>query len=121
MTTCSAITRSGSRCQARPINGGSFCFFHDPERQQERRAASARGGKAETSGSEAVREIRGSLAELYRDVLAGVLDRQRAAVLCQIGGQQLRALQVEADLAENGELLARLAALEAALQDGEAS
>jgi hypothetical protein len=42
---CAATTRSGP-CQAKPLNGSPFCFFHDPDKAEERKAASVSGGKA---------------------------------------------------------------------------
>lgn len=47
MTTkhCEATTSTtGARCTVPPLSGSRFCFFHDPDRKQERLAASQRGG-----------------------------------------------------------------------------
>ncbi len=43
---CSATSKSGEQCEAQPVNGSEFCFFHHPDKAEERKAASAAGGKA---------------------------------------------------------------------------
>jgi hypothetical protein len=43
---CIATTKSGTPCRTRPQQGSEFCYFHDPNRKEERLAASAAGGKA---------------------------------------------------------------------------
>ena len=41
---CHGTTKTGSPCDAAPLNNSDFCFFHDPARSEERLAASRRGG-----------------------------------------------------------------------------
>src|SRR5262245_14467302 len=41
---CSHRTREGNACHATPQAGKPYCFFHDPERAQERTAARRQGG-----------------------------------------------------------------------------
>ena len=43
---CKADTKRGKPCGAWAVNGSDFCFWHDPARVEERRAARAKGGKA---------------------------------------------------------------------------
>jgi len=42
---CRAVKPDGSRCQAAPLPGSDFCFFHDPSKAVERREAQALGGR----------------------------------------------------------------------------
>jgi hypothetical protein len=42
---CEATKPDGSPCAARTQEGQNFCFFHDPEKADERRAAQVRGGE----------------------------------------------------------------------------
>ena len=42
--SCQATKPDGSRCQAAALPGSGFCFFHDPARAAERRAAQSFGG-----------------------------------------------------------------------------
>ena len=45
---CTATKENGEPCRSKPLNGSEFCFFHDPDRAEERKAASSAGGKAGT-------------------------------------------------------------------------
>lgn len=40
---CKHIKTDGKRCKARPLTGSLYCFFHDPDKAIERRAAQKRG------------------------------------------------------------------------------
>jgi hypothetical protein len=42
---CKATKKDGSPCPAPILAGAEFCFTHDPDRAEERKAASARGGR----------------------------------------------------------------------------
>ena len=42
--SCQATKPDGSRCQAAALPGSDFCFFHDPAKAVERRAAQSFGG-----------------------------------------------------------------------------
>lgn len=40
---CKHMKEDGQRCKARPLTGSLHCFFHDPDKAIERRAAQKRG------------------------------------------------------------------------------
>ena len=42
---CKATTAGGSTCQAIALPESDYCFFHDPSKATERRAAQAQGGR----------------------------------------------------------------------------
>lgn len=42
---CSASKGDGSNCKVLAVEGSDFCFFHDPSRSEERRAAQSLGGR----------------------------------------------------------------------------
>jgi hypothetical protein len=42
---CAATTPDGNSCQARPLGGSDLCYFHNPDKAQDRKLASQRGGK----------------------------------------------------------------------------
>jgi hypothetical protein len=44
--TCSKIKNNGRRCQAMAMQGSLYCFFHDPAKRTERKAAQRQGGQA---------------------------------------------------------------------------
>ncbi len=43
---CIAITKRGTPCRAKPLQGSELCLYHDPNTKRDRTAASAVGGKA---------------------------------------------------------------------------
>ena len=45
---CSHQTKNGKQCNATPQKAKDFCFFHDPERAEERTAARRQGGVTST-------------------------------------------------------------------------
>jgi hypothetical protein len=45
ISRCRATNSKGQPCKSRVMNSSRYCFFHDPKRQAERRAAQSRGGK----------------------------------------------------------------------------
>jgi hypothetical protein len=42
---CEAVTKRGEPCQGWALDGGRFCWAHDPDKAADRRAASAKGGR----------------------------------------------------------------------------
>ena len=42
--SCKAMKPDGSSCQAAALPGSGFCFFHDPTKAEDRRAAQSAGG-----------------------------------------------------------------------------
>ncbi len=43
---CTGVTKRGTPCGAKPLVGSQFCYYHDPTREKDRKAASAAGGRA---------------------------------------------------------------------------
>ena len=89
---CSATTSDGRPCGARPLRGGRFCRFHDPDRKTEHLRISARGGAASwrtrlerVAGDTAVGGLLAYLTEIMADLRRPGLEpeavgRLRAAV-----------------------------------------
>jgi hypothetical protein len=50
-TTCTFVKQSGDRCQARRLNGSTFCYFHSPGTVADRAAARRRGGRNRHAGT----------------------------------------------------------------------
>ena len=114
MGVCAGIKRDGTRCTASASPGAQWCYNHDPARQSERRRNAARGGKAKASGELA--NIKGRLSDLADGVLEERVDKGVAAVASQVLNVYLRAVSVELKAREQLELVERLEALEAALE-----
>lgn len=49
---CCQTSKNGNPCQADPQTGKPYCFFHDPEQQQQRAAARKHGGEVRSHGAE---------------------------------------------------------------------
>jgi hypothetical protein len=51
---CQAKKTDGSSCKTAALPGSTFCFFHDPARQEQRTAARRAGGKSRRKKAAAV-------------------------------------------------------------------
>ena len=113
---CTAKTAKGHPCRAAAGDTG-FCFWHDPERTGERRAAQAKGGKMRhgrhlvtLGGSDPVTirtvgDVVTLLERAVNDVLGLENSIARARCLGYLGGVIVKALEM-------GELEERLAEIE---------
>jgi hypothetical protein len=59
--TCSAIAKSGSRCQRPALAGKQHCLMHDPESAELRREASRKGGHARSNAARAAKVMQPAL------------------------------------------------------------
>jgi hypothetical protein len=112
--TCAATKRNGEPCTLPSTGASGLCWAHDPANAERRRRGQSRGGKNKPS-----RELAGikqRLSDLADDVLEGRQDKGVAAVASQVLNVYLRALSVELRAREQLELIARLEAIEEALE-----
>ena len=112
---CAAITRAGERCKLEATSG-SYCWSHAPENAEECKWRAQRGGKARVGASGELEEIKRRLSDLATDVLEDRIDKGTAAVAGQLLNTYIRAVSVELKVREVTELVARLEALEGALE-----
>jgi hypothetical protein len=75
--TCSAIAKSGSRCERPALAGKQHCLMHDPESAELRREAGRKGGHAR---SNAARAAKAMPAALTSDELLVTLSRAMVKV-----------------------------------------
>ena len=118
MAACSFIKPSGERCRARPMRSEQWCYVHHPDLEAKRRAASRKGGHRGGRGrpQTELANIKARLSDLADDVLEGRQDKGVAAVASQVLNVYLRAVSVELKVREQLELIERLEALEAGLE-----
>ena len=117
---CAAITRAGGRCKS-VATLGSHCWNHAPEKVEARKQRARRGGKTGGNGrssglsetAEAKRWIKGLVARL----LKGEVERGVAATAFMGLGTLARYIELERRLIEQEELVARMEALEAGLDE----
>ena len=116
MALCSGIRADGGRCRAQAMRNSAYCIGHDPDQAEARRRRASKGGKRGGRGrpQAELADIKRRLSDLADDVLEGRQDKGVAAVASQVLNVYLRAVSVELKVKEQGELLERLEALEAA-------
>lgn len=117
-TSCAAKTASGSRCRAAALDGSRYCFFHDPDRATERRAAQVAGGRQGTMKTlaadvpdvavETSQDVVRLLAATINDVRKGRMDPRVANAVGYLANVLLKAV-------DQGDVEARLAMLESAV------
>lgn len=117
---CQAPKADGSPCQATPLSGSRFCFFHDPDRANERQAgrqAGGRTGRAATLPTDSeFMDIKTSadvvvlLSDTINRVRVGEIDPRVGNCVGYLAGVVMKAL-------EQGEAEERLKALEAAVDN----
>ena len=115
---CTYVLPDGRLCRATPLRDGPFCFWHDPESEEEaaearrlgglrRRREKALSGAFDFAGLGSIETIRRVLEVATIDALGLDNGIARSRVLISAAVAATRLL-------ETGELEARIAALEAA-------
>ncbi len=108
---CSAITRSGGRCQ-KPADGPhGLCWTHDPQNAERRKKMASRAGRARPNRE--LQAVKVKLRDLADRVLDGEIQRADAIAAGQILNVWLRATELQRKALETEELLERLQDLEA--------
>jgi hypothetical protein len=120
---CSFIKPDGTTCKATCLPSSTFCYFHDPAKEQERTEARRRGGRTrsqrpallsvtstEDVSLESVADVLKLLAQTATDVRKDAIDPKRANRLAYIASVGLRAI-------EGADFEARLQRLEALAQE----
>jgi hypothetical protein len=114
MRVCSGIKADGTRCKAQPMRDSEYCLNHDPDRAEENRRRSSKGGRRGGRGRKQVElsNIKAQLQGLADGVLDGSVERADAAVASQILNVLLRAITVELQVRDHQEFVQRLESLE---------
>ena len=112
-TRCRGVRRDGTPCGAQAGPSG-WCWAHDPDHEEARRAARSRGGKGKATARRldklvpaTLKPVVGTLLDALEEVHQGDLDPKRASAMAALAGAVGR-------LYQTGVLEERLAALEAA-------
>jgi hypothetical protein len=116
---CDGVTREGSGCRARPVASSRFCFFHDPDRQAERKAAQRAGGQKKRTAVlaesipdaplKSAEDAVALLADTINQVRRGELDPKVANAVGYLTGLLMKGVR-------ETEIERRLTALEAAVK-----
>ncbi len=118
MARCSGITRAGTACKGIPIDGSGYCYVHHPDHAEERRRHGSKGGKRGGRGrpSSELARLQGRFEELAEGVLSGAVERGVGAVAGQLLNGARACVRDGLAAREQEELVARLEALEEALE-----
>jgi hypothetical protein len=118
LARCAAIKPNGERCKVEAIPDAEWCWSHHPDYEEARRRRASRGGKRGGRGrpQAELANMKERLSDLADDVLEGKVDKGAAAVAGQLLNTYLRAVSVELKAREQLELIERLEALEAAVE-----
>ena len=118
-TGCQALTKDGKPCTATPTKGGCYCWWHDPEHQEEAHAArllGARTGRMTALGAAPELDLRSpqkvleAASVVATAVLRGRVDPKIGNCLAVLFGTALRAADqdLEDRMREIEELVAGL-------------
>ncbi len=118
MARCAARKANGERCKVVAIPDAEWCWSHHPDYEEQRRRRASKGGKRGGRGRPSVELVRlqTRFEDLAEKVLSGEVDRGVGAVVGQLLNGARACVRDGLAAREQEELVARLEALEAALE-----
>jgi hypothetical protein len=118
MGLCSGIRADGGRCGAQATSGSELCIGHDPDKAEARHRRASKGGKRGGRGrpSSELNRLRERFEALADHVLTGRIERGAGAVAGQLLNGARSCVRDGLAAREQEELVARLEALEAGLE-----
>lgn len=115
--TCKATRTDGQPCRAHAQEGKEYCFFHDPERAEDRITASREGGLHRRRRSVEIPQAEALDPEEARAILAGVIEATISGAIDPATARTVGyLLQVEAKIREGYDLENRVKAIEEAIR-----
>jgi hypothetical protein len=118
MTLCAGIKADGGRCGAQAMRNSQWCINHDPDKAEARRRRASKGGKRGGRGRPSVElaRLQARFEDLAEKVLSGEVERGVGAVAGQLLYGARACVRDALAAREQEELVARLEALEEALE-----
>jgi hypothetical protein len=118
MTLCAGIKADGGRCGAQAMRNSQWCINHDPDKAEARRRRASKGGKRGGRGRPSVElaRLQARFEDLAEKVLSGEVERGVGAVAGQLLNGARACVRDALAAREQEELVARLEALEEALE-----
>jgi hypothetical protein len=115
---CKSMTKDGAPCQTPALAGSDFCFFHDPDKAEERFEARRAGGRQNRMKTlpaempdvnvESCQDVVRLISETINQVRKGDIDPRVANAIGYLANVLIRAV-------DQGELEKRIEDLEAAV------
>ncbi len=117
MARCAAIKANGERCKVVAIPDAEWCWSHHPDYEQARQRRASKGGKRGGRGrpSSELHRLQERFENLAEKVLNGEVERGVGAVVGQLLNGARACVRDTLAAREQEELVARLEALEEAL------
>jgi hypothetical protein len=118
MSSCAGIRADGGRCGAQAIRSSEYCVNHHPDYEDARRRRNSKGGKRGGRGRPSVElaRLQARFEDLAEKVLSGEVERGVGAVVGQLLNGARACVRDGLAAREQEELVARLEALEEALE-----
>lgn len=121
---CAGTTKSGNPCKRAPLPDEDYCLMHHPDKSEERRALSVRGGK--TTGAllarsplfSEIERVKERLWELVEKLEAGQINSGVAATENQLLNTVLRSLDYQRTVHRQEVLEERLDEIEERAKSG---
>ena len=114
MARCAGDKGDGSRCTTIVRGEQRYCYWHDPDRADERSRNASKGGKARANKE--VVALKAEIKQLIADVKAKDLDRNDALALIAAYRLLKDFVELERRVKETDELAAELAELKEELR-----
>ena len=118
MARCAAIKPNGERCKVEAIAAEEWCWSHHPDHEEQRRRRASKGGRRGGRGRPSVElaRLQDRFEELAEKVLSGEIERGVGAVAGQLLNSARACVRDGLAARDQAELVARLEALEDALE-----
>ena len=118
MALCAGIKADGGRCGAQAMRNSQWCINHDPDKAEVRRRRASKGGRRGGRGRPSVElaRLQAHFEDLAEKVLVGEVERGVGAVAGQLLNGARACVRDGLAAREQEDLVARLEALEEALE-----
>jgi len=118
--TCQGNKKTGEKCRAAATPGSQYCFFHDPEREQERKEAQSSGGRhgrMKTLPNDTPDTEIGNCTDVVRLISATINQVRRGELDPRVANAVGYLANVLIRAAEQSDIETRLAELEAIVRE----
>jgi hypothetical protein len=109
---CSQTRADGQPCGGRPLEGRDTCFAHDPEREDERQAARAKGGQNSATAVRLRALVPPRLIPLFDRLETVMEELHDGSIEPKVATAMAGVARAMVAVCQAGELEARLRALE---------
>lgn len=99
---CSYVKANKKRCSANAMIGSKFCFTHNPDVKEQKRAAIIKGGKMSKKNHSSLppiilnqsKDVVALLATTINEVRGGIIELKMANCIGYLSGHLIKAIEV---------------------------